>query len=437
MTVTFGSGFTNDGDVVLNAATQTSACDFRFTGSSFVNSGHIYMAGLGNTGGSTMNIWPSMVTVPQNYGTITYAQSVSRSGGNGFFGQTGQSVLNEGTICVYQMNFYQRSKVQGTGCYSVGEDALLIVDQANINPLPSSQTIYLSSSSSQVCFGTQMSSSAFTIVGWGNGNKIGFLTLALSATIIGPLLSVNVGFTTLTFNVGEGYEQQYISVSSGGLSGGIFILAYVSYSQPPPSSSRPAVCNECPTILDFPVPVRSSSSSKSTTRYDSSGTSHSSFARCINTSEDKTTSSKNTFTILPSMSDISLSKSVKALTSLDAETLMTYVSKTQTPVPIEETLSVERGDTASVLLESGYHAGETSTFDFSYNPTSTTTQTAARTILALAQAASSQNNPTDVKVSSRPIPTESFPLIVVTGGASIRSVSILVTLGTIFNLLFY
>ena len=43
MTVTFGLGFTNDSDVVLNAATQTSACDFRFTGSSFVNSGHIYM----------------------------------------------------------------------------------------------------------------------------------------------------------------------------------------------------------------------------------------------------------------------------------------------------------------------------------------------------------------------------------------------------------
>ncbi|QFZ27046.1 putative cell wall protein [Clavispora lusitaniae] len=317
MSVTFGSGFTNNGDVVLNAASETSACDFRFTGPAFVNSGHIYMGGIGNTGGSTMNIWPSLVTVPQNYGTVTYAQSVSRSGGNAFFGQTGQSVLNEGTICLYQMNFYQRSKVQGTGCYSVGQDSLLIIDQASTNPLPSSQTIYLSTSSSQVSFGLSMPSNTFTIVGWGNGNKIGFLTLVLSATISGSVLTVDVGFFTFTFNVGEGYEQQYISVSSGGFSGGIFILAYVSYSQPPPSASRPSVCNDCPTIFDFPEPQRSSSSSSdiSSSSEVSSSSSSSEISSSSSSSEISSSSSSSEISSSSSSSEISSSSSSSEISS--------------------------------------------------------------------------------------------------------------------------
>ncbi|OVF10219.1 hypothetical protein A9F13_03g03762 [Clavispora lusitaniae] len=659
MSVTFGSGFTNNGDVVLNAASETSACDFRFTGPAFINSGHIYMGGIGNTGGSTMNIWPSLVTVPQNYGTITYAQSVSRSGGNAFFGQTGQSVLNEGTICLYQMNFYQRSKVQGTGCYSVGQDSLLIIDQANTNPLPSSQTIYLSTSSSQVSFGLSMPSNTFTIVGWGNGNKIGFLTLVLSATISGSVLTVDVGFFTFTFNVGEGYEQQYISVSSGGFSGGIFILAYVSYSQPPPSASRPSVCNDCPTIFDFPEPQRSSSSSSdissssevssssssseisssssssevssssssseissssssselssssssseissssssseissssssseisssssssevssssfessssyssssvessvssvsstsssfisessfssssivvssssssheqsssqvtfsvesssssttipdivsnscpvcsrytttftlteigterivsgvvvitttegllttvtslfpeespltssssqtpspvsdisaSTTRTSSDSVSHSSYARYYNTSdEDTTTSSESTFVPI---TDYFSTKKIKTLTSVEVETetLAAYVSTKHSSGYSEVTLSTETDNPASIFPDVGSQAGETSKYVYPAGIlTSTTTQGATTSILAVTQAAFSHENPSVVKTSSKPIATGSIPSILVTGGANFNHVSIFITLVSIFNFFLY
>lgn len=648
MSVTFGLGFTNNGDVVLNAASETSACDFRFTGPAFVNSGHIYMGGIGNTGGSTMNIWPSLVTVPQNYGTVTYAQSVSRSGGNAFFGQTGQSVLNEGTICLYQMNFYQRSKVQGTGCYSVGQDSLLIIDQASTNPLPSSQTIYLSTSSSQVSFGLLMPSNTFTIVGWGNGNKIGFLTLVLSATISGSVLTVDVGFFTFTFNVGEGYEQQYILVLSGGFSGGIFILAYVSYSQPPPSASRPSVCNDCPTIFDFPEPQRSSSSSSdissssevssssssseissssssseissssssseissssssseissssssseisssrssseisssssssevssssfessssyssssvessllsvsstlssfnsessfssssivvssssssheqsssqvtflvessssttqpdvvsnscpicsrytttftlteigterivsgvvvitttegllttvtslfpeespltssssqtpspvsdisaSTTRSSSDSESHSSFARYYNTSdEDTTTSSKSTFVPI---TDYFSSKKIKTVTSVEVETetLAAYVSTKHSSGYSEVTLSTETDNPASIFPV-GSQADETSKYIYPAGiSTSTTTQGATTSILAVTQAVFSHENPSVVKESSKPIATGSIPSISVTGGANLTHVSIFITLVSIFNFFLY
>lgn len=77
MSVYFNSDFTNNGNVVLNAINETSAPSFYFQGSSsnFLNNGNLFMVGIGNTGGVTMNVWSGGTVV--NNGVITYYQSVA------------------------------------------------------------------------------------------------------------------------------------------------------------------------------------------------------------------------------------------------------------------------------------------------------------------------------------------------------------------------
>jgi hypothetical protein len=118
MSVYFDGDLTNSGTIVLNAKNETSAPSFYYQGTSFVNNGNIFMVGIGNTGGMTANVWNSGTVV--NNGIIMYYQTVSRSGGTSYFGSSGHSVTNAGTICLYQMNMYQYSVVSGTGCYRNG-----------------------------------------------------------------------------------------------------------------------------------------------------------------------------------------------------------------------------------------------------------------------------------------------------------------------------
>lgn len=126
MSVYVYGDFTNSGTVVFNAQNETSEPSFYFQGSSnFLNDGTVIMVGIGNTG-MTANVWNTGSVV--NNGIAAYYQTVSRSKGTSFLGPSGSTVTNDGTVCLSQMNQYQYSKVQGTGCYNIGVNSLCFMN---------------------------------------------------------------------------------------------------------------------------------------------------------------------------------------------------------------------------------------------------------------------------------------------------------------------
>ncbi|KAF5209065.1 hypothetical protein E0198_004340 [Clavispora lusitaniae] len=253
MTVNFMQGIYNTGEVVLNAVNELGAPTFNFLGLYFVNHGSIYMGGEGAIGTTVMDIWPLLTATPENYGTITFAQTVS-SGGVAYFGQIGQSVYNNGTICLSEINLQQDSSVSGTGCYSVGNDSMILLDSPVTWDLGSGQTVYLETPTSAIRIGASTPLNNINIAGWGNGNMIGFAAgIITGANIDGEMLVVYQLFLPFYFYVGPGYDSQYIQIGGTYSKNGFIVMSYVSYSQPPPNPNRPDVCNPCGNIYQIPA----------------------------------------------------------------------------------------------------------------------------------------------------------------------------------------
>ncbi|EEQ41469.1 hypothetical protein CLUG_05597 [Clavispora lusitaniae ATCC 42720] len=252
MSVTFMQGIYNDGITVLNAVKELAAPSFIFSGLYFVNNGEIYMGGQGSVGIAVMDISPLLVTTPENHGTITFAQTTS-SAGVAYFGRAGQSVINDGTVCLSEMNFQQRANVEGTGCYSVGNNSLMLMDSPAIWTLSEGQTVYLSSPSSQIRIGAATPLNTINIAGWGNGNMIGFSGVVTSTRISGSTLTVFQLLVPFYFNIGPGYDNRYVNIGGMYSKNGFIVTSYVSYNMPPPDTSRPAVCNVCRGVYEIPV----------------------------------------------------------------------------------------------------------------------------------------------------------------------------------------
>jgi hypothetical protein len=330
MSVHFNGDLTNSGTIVLNAQNETSAPSFYYQGNNFINNGNIFMVGIGNTGGMTSNVWNTQSVV--NNGIITYYQTLNRSGGTSYFGRSGNSVTNSGTLCLYQMNMYQYSVVSGTGCYSVGENSLLLYEYPQSYTLATTQTVFLQSSTSQIRIGNHNMINPLTVSGWGNGNIIGFQTTISSFSYSGDTLTVVAGGFIYYFIIGEGYNINLITQGSGLSSGGYYITSYLKYSGTPPNTSRPAVCQVCPEIPQFPNLITSSFSSSvsslSSSMSDTSSTpSETSASATPSSSANESSASGSSSSTSASESASGLSSSTSASESVSGLSASTSASE--------------------------------------------------------------------------------------------------------------
>ena len=317
MSVYFNKDFRNDGNLVLDASNETSAPSFYFLGDNFLNNGNIFMVGIGNTGGVTMNVWNSGTVV--NNGIISYYHTLSRNGGTSYLGRSGNDVTNDGTVCLYKMNMYQSSDVSGTGCYSVGEDSLLLYENPNRNPLASTQTVYLEKPNSQIRIGPYNMANTLKVAGWGDGNIIGFESSVSSFAYSGSILTVIAGGRTYKFDIGPNYNPALMSIGGGFSSGGFYITGHIKYAGAPTDTSRPAVCDICPLIPTFPsISSQSSSASSSvspsTAHTESSyqSSSESAFSESSSEISSDTTSESSSQASAESSSQVSAESSSQA-----------------------------------------------------------------------------------------------------------------------------
>ena len=243
----------NYGDIVLNDLNGTSAPTFNWNGGNIYNYGNMWFAGIGHTGGSTYNVRPRVTFI--NEGTITFYQSVSRSGGNAHIGPDDSDVTNDGTVCVYQQIFYQGSNVFGTGCFDVGLDSNFWVTNANYRTIAETQTILLSTSSSSLRIDLYRPTFSYRVAGWGNGNVIGFSGTIRSFTYSGDTLTIQAGSYTYTVIIGTGYDASQMVIGAADFGRGAAVANSnfgLLYPPAPPDSGRPSVCAICPSIPNPP-----------------------------------------------------------------------------------------------------------------------------------------------------------------------------------------
>ncbi|CAH2355022.1 hypothetical protein CLIB1423_20S02278 [[Candida] railenensis] len=258
-----GSGtYKNYGEVVLNHLNGTSAPTFSWQGAYFYNYGDMWLAGIGNTGGSTMNIRPTNYFY--NSGTITLYQSGTRTGGTCRLGKDGGSITNDGTVCLQQNIYDQYSSISGSGCFDIGINSNFHITNSHLYTISEAHTFLLSSSSSSLRIDNYKPSQRFHVAGWGNNNVIGFNCKIKSFTYSGDTLSIVVGSYTYYIVIGTGYDSTKMRIGAADYGSGSCKLSNTNfgllYSGAPPSSARPSTCKACPAIPNPPACASSTSS---------------------------------------------------------------------------------------------------------------------------------------------------------------------------------
>ncbi|KAK6453725.1 Hyphally-regulated cell wall protein, partial [Scheffersomyces xylosifermentans] len=243
----------NNGWIVLDDGNATSAPTWNWNGGSFENNGMVWFAGIGTSGGCTFGIQPRDSFI--NRGTIIFYQYNSRTGGTAHIGLDGQTITNDGTVCIYQDIFFQASIVQGNGCWDVGLSSNFWATNVNTRYMSEGQLIYLSTSSSTIRIDTYPTNKPLHVAGWGNNNVVGFSTVIQSFEYDGNTLFITTGGFTYQVVIGPGYDTSLMRIRRADWGPGAAYLdnGGISYSGPPPQSGRPSQCNECPAPPQAPA----------------------------------------------------------------------------------------------------------------------------------------------------------------------------------------
>lgn len=308
-----GSGtYKNYGSVVLNNLNGTSAPTYLLLGSNFYNYGDMWLAGIGNTGGSTMNIRPKKYCY--NLGTITFYQSGSRTGGTCRLGKDGGSFTNDGTVCLHQNIFKQFSSISGSGCFDIGINSNFHITNSHLCTISESHTFILSSSTSSLRIDNYKPAQKFHVAGWGNNNVIGFNCKIKSFSYSGDTLSIVVGSYTYSIVIGTGYDAKKMRIGAAdyGLGCNLSNTNFgLLYSGDCPSSTRPSTCKPCPVIPNPPACGSSTSTATTATKTSTS---------TAPTGETTTCTTDSTSTSTSSSTDPSTSTTVGTSSSTDPST---------------------------------------------------------------------------------------------------------------------
>ncbi|MDC6272181.1 hypothetical protein PP707_07755, partial [Acetobacter pasteurianus] len=132
-------------------------------------------------------------------------------------------------------------------------------------PISTSQTFYLKDSLSSIVVQPLSTPATFTVVGFGNNNKIGISIPLLSAPYLGltaysydsgtgtlTLRGLSLGLLSQKFVIGTGYDSsKFKIVTDSGAGLPTTLLGSVQYNGPVPNQSVPAVC-QCQVPPDAP-----------------------------------------------------------------------------------------------------------------------------------------------------------------------------------------
>ncbi|CCF59959.1 hypothetical protein KAFR_0I01780 [Kazachstania africana CBS 2517] len=243
----YGS-FYNYGTFMVDDTEALTAVNVKFSGDVFTNDGDIFVTSKGYLlNGATVKFTSSdwtntgLININQDSGSALLSD-VELGGGDKWiiFGQ--DHIVNTGTICVTNVKYNQYAAMSGQGCIDVGEDAVLYLDHTIPRDM-SSQTIFMSSSSSTVTIKNTLGYSTLTVRGFGDGNVINFPFVIIyhSYNSSSGILTVVSAALLMYIDIGTGYDSNDFELTNNGL----ILFGAIKYTGSVPDSTRPSVCSVC------------------------------------------------------------------------------------------------------------------------------------------------------------------------------------------------
>lgn len=240
--VTLSSGsLDNSGDIIFNGTNSVFGTYYNLDASrDFINSGNIWLQLKGSNIFSPISLTSGNLFSSgtwENTGRIHLIQEQGAPSTVTITANSGE-VVNDGTICLENINWSQSVSIEGEGCVNVGDGAVMTLATLGYTT-NENQVFYLAASNSLVLVTLDTNNEAqrtYTVGGFGNGNKIrtnlGFNDWSysddtLSLTGLFELSKINI-------KIGEGYDLSDFRTSSGG-SGG----TYISYTGAVPAGDTP------------------------------------------------------------------------------------------------------------------------------------------------------------------------------------------------------
>ncbi|ABN66995.2 HYR1-like protein, partial [Scheffersomyces stipitis CBS 6054] len=274
LSVTLPSGshsINNEGTIVFNSISCKSTTKYQLSGTSFCNSGEMYLAGNGASGSLTSitsNSWT-------NSGLLSFHQK-KRTNSCVSLGQPSGTIHNSGQICLHNHLFQQQGNIVGGGCLTANENSSIFLSNCNSN-IDSTHSFYLADCKSSMRAKASSKSKTFNVYGFGGGNMIG-LDLPLLSGVNGWCYNAVSGILTLkakgnlsqNFSIGCGYDKNKFQITSD-CSVGLSSVSNgaLKYNGPCPKRKLPAVCKPCKPIPSCPQ----GTTTKTTTKSSSTGAS--------------------------------------------------------------------------------------------------------------------------------------------------------------------
>ncbi|KAI3403118.2 hypothetical protein KGF56_004007 [Candida oxycetoniae] len=248
----------NNGVISFNALASLLPSTYNLIGSSFKNTGEMYLGGSG-IALSEMSI---TATTWENSGLLVFYQS-QRTTSELFLGTALLSITNNGQVCLYNQAYHQSTSIDGTGCWTAQVDSTIYIANAAL-AVSQDQTFYLADSASSIIVEALSSSHTYKVYGFGQqsdgvSNIIG-LTLPLVGGLTTDAYSYNIltGVLTLRttlleqdFDIGYGYDFTKFRIVSDGLLPNILGNS-VEYDGPCPRPGLPSQCIACKELPPIP-----------------------------------------------------------------------------------------------------------------------------------------------------------------------------------------
>ncbi|CAN3504903.1 hypothetical protein DICA1_F35696 [Diutina catenulata] len=287
-----GGAFNNKGTFALNSIQSGTAASYVIQGSSFENSGEMFLSTNGGFGIPNISLKTDRWV---NSGLLSiYQQTMSKS--VVLAGSDKKTMTNTGNICIYNSVFAPNAGFNGKGCIQIFGSSCLTM---SVHPTSPDQVYLMHGPDAQILTATS-DSNVYTIAGFGNGNVIGFSTTVWgkdydSSTGVLTVYLAPLKLITQKFQIGKGYNPNGFATATKVFPG--FSLPFVNavtYKGAPPANPASSVCGSCETYTTYPTTTTSSTTSSSTTKSSTTSSSTTSSSTTSSSTKLPTTSSAPT-----------------------------------------------------------------------------------------------------------------------------------------------
>lgn len=160
----------NAGTINFHSKQSTISPKYNLVGTSFNNlaEAKVFIGGDASAGAPLTYLTYSDF---DNQGLLQFYQS-RRTTGIVHPGVAGQLIQNGGSICVYNQDYSQRTRIYGSGCIRAQDNAAIKLHEP-LRHIDTTQTFVLDTLSSLLQVAGVKPKNPFTVAGYGNGNIIG------------------------------------------------------------------------------------------------------------------------------------------------------------------------------------------------------------------------------------------------------------------------